>query len=266
MSRLRLAFRAFDPHELLVHFIAEREGIYRHLEVEVELVDLRGGESPHDATVACGAALFAALEGASIRIQLVASRAPMFWLYRARSAANADPASGRIATYPPGAPPGRFLELVVGAGATFVGSRDDQARLALIRSDQTDFALLSSATPPSRVDDLEAVFCLADRVPVPTTGVAADPQLAPRLGPLLEAHRRSLEILAAHPARAVAACREAFGFAVAEAEWAVAAAHRYFTTDGRVCARYIGSALSTVGATSSPYESSAVAAEQQPIR
>jgi hypothetical protein len=30
---VRLGYRAFDPHELLAHFVAERAGLYRGVEV-----------------------------------------------------------------------------------------------------------------------------------------------------------------------------------------------------------------------------------------
>lgn len=112
---MRLGFRAYDPHVLLVHFVAERAGLYGSL--EVTLVDLRRREQPHDAAVACGSALFAALAGAAIRVLLSAATAPMFWLYGAGS---------RIATYPPGAPPGRFLKLALaGEEATFIPVASD---------------------------------------------------------------------------------------------------------------------------------------------
>jgi len=246
---LKLGFRAFDPHELLVHFLAERAGVYTELGLDVSLVDLRAGDRPHDAAVACGSALFAALDGAPIRIRLIASRAPLFWLYGHRS----ELADARIAGYPPGTPPARFLAFALPESATLLSARDDAARLALLRSGAADCALLSSATPPSRLMDIEPLFCLADRVAVPTTGVAARVGEGPGVDRLVQAHRLALGALAADPALARATARDAFEFDEDEAAWAVSVARHYFTDDGRVPATYIESALSIVGATASPY-------------
>jgi hypothetical protein len=55
------------------------------------------------------------------------------------------------------------------------------------------------------------------------------------------------------PALALATAREAFAFGDGDAGWAVSAARRCFTDDGRVSAAHIESALATVGATASPY-------------
>jgi hypothetical protein len=254
VTALRVGFRAFDPHELLVHFVAERAGAYTEFGLDVTLVDLRAGDRPHDAAVACGAALFAALDGAPIQVLLIASAAPLFWLYgRRRQLAGA-----RIASYPPGAPPARFLTLALGETATLLPARDDAARLALLDSGAADCALLSSATPPSHVADTEQLFCLGDRVPVPTTGVAAPLGHRPEVDRLVQAHRLALRLLATDPALARATARDAFAFDEGEAAWAVSAARRYFTGDGRVPAAYIEAALAIVGAAASPYAPQAV--------
>lgn len=257
MRALRLGFRAFDPHELLVHFVAERARVYRDVEVDVELVDLRAGERPHDATCACGTALFQALEGAPIEIVLIASKAPLFWLYG--RAPQTDGA--RIATYPPGAPPARFLELALGGSATFVPAHDDAARLALVSGGEVDAALVSSATPPGRVPPgLIEIFCLADRVRVPSTGIAAPRDRDPAVEQLAEAHRRALALLASDRVFGCGVAREAFNFGVAEAAWAHDAVARHFTTDGRVPGSYIDAAVRTVGGTRSPYAPAAISA------
>jgi hypothetical protein len=248
---VRLGFRAYDPHELLVHFVAERAGLYGGL--RVTLVDLRRGEQSHDATVACGAALFAALAGAPVRILLIAARAPMFWLYGAGS---------RIATYPPNSPPARFLELALAGedDATFISAPDDSARLTLVRSGEAGSALLSSATPPSRLPGgLEARFCVGDRVPVPSTGIAVSGGDDGEAGRLVEAHRRALTLIASDQTLASETAQAAFGFDESEAAWAVAVARRYFSSDGRLPAAYLSTALRTVsGEGLSPYAPGAV--------
>jgi hypothetical protein len=257
---VRLGFRAFDPHELLVHFVAHRAELYRHADVEVELVDLRTGEAPHDASCACGTALFQALAGAPVEILLVASAAPLFWLYgRDSGLGQAGCAGPRIATYPPDAPPARFLELALDGRARFVPARDDAARLSLVAKGEADCALLSSATPPARVPHgLRPLFCLADRVPVPSTGIAVPRDRDGSLEPLVEAHRGALTRLAHDPPLARTVAREDFGFSDDEAAWALEQTGRHFTADGRLPAAYVDAALRTVGASRSPYAAGVV--------
>ena len=259
MTTVRLGFRAFDPHELLVHFVAQRAELYQRAEVRVELVDLRAGEAPHDASCACGTALFQALEGAPVEILLVASAAPLFWLYCRDSAVDGVGRAGpRVATYPPDAPPARFLELALDSGARFVPARDDAARLALVAGGEADCALLSSATPPARVPDgLRPRFCLADRVPVPSTGIAAS-RHGDSIERLVDAHRQALMLLARDLPLSRTVAREDFGFSDDEAVWALGQARRHFTTDGRVTAVDVDAALRAVGATRSPYAAGAI--------
>ena len=232
-----------------MHFVAARTGAYADVGLDVTLVDLRAGELPHDASVACGAAHFAALAGAEIRIWLIASAAPLFWLYGRRT--YAEPAS--IASYPPGTPPARFLALALGAKPVLIPARDDAARLALVASGQADYALLSSATPPPRVEALEPLFCLADRVPVPSTGVATEGAGGDRVLRLVSAHRRALGLIAEHPALAREGVREAFGFTDPEAAWILGTVRRHFTPDGRLPLPQLNAAMRTLGLKRSPY-------------
>jgi hypothetical protein len=199
--------------------------------------------------------LFQALDGAPVEILLIASKAPLFWLYGRGSALD----GARIATYPPGAPPARFLALALNGRASFVPARDDAARLTLVSAGDADCALVSSATPAPRVPDgLTELFCLADRIPVPSTGVAAPLARAPAVERLAEAHRGALALLADAPALARAATRDAFGFSDDEASWTLDAVARHFTADGRVPETYIDAALRMVGGSRSPYALGAV--------
>lgn len=232
-----------------MHFVAARTGAYADVGLDVTLVDLRAGELPHDASVACGAAHFAALAGAPIRICLIASAAPLFWLYGRRP--FAEPAS--IASYPPGAPPARFLALTLGEGAVLIPAGDDAARLALVASGEADYALLSSATPPPRAEALEPLFCLADRVSVPSTGVATAGAGGDRVRRLVSAHRRALALIAEHPVLAREGVREAFGFTDPEAAWILSAVRQHFTHDGRLPLSRLNAAMRTIGLTRSPY-------------
>lgn len=253
--KLRLGFRAFDPHELLLHFIAERIGAYAALGLEIELVDLRGSDAAHDATVACGAALLEALGGAPVRIVFIASAAPLFWLYGRADGGRC----GRVATYPPGAPPGKLLALALERETIFVAAPNDEARLGLLRAGETDCALLSSATPPSRLGDLAPRFCLAERVPVPTTGIATTAGAEIAVRPLVDAHRSALASLREDVSSATEVAEAAFAFTRQEADWAVAVARRHFSADGRVRAEYAIAAVSLLGGASSPYAPQALA-------
>jgi hypothetical protein len=259
VKTVRLGFRAFDPHELLAHFVAERAGLYRQAELAVELVDLRASESPHDASCACGAALFQALEGAPVEILLIASAAPLFWLYGRGGGRDAEGDCSRIATYPSGAPPARFLELALDGRATFVSAPDDTARLALVAEGVANCVLLSSATPPARVPGgLVPLFCLADRVLVPSTGVAAPHEHDPAVDRLVEAHRHALARLACDLPLGKETVRSAFRFSDEEAAWTLEQTACHFTPDGRVPAVKIDAALRAVGASRSPYAAGAI--------
>jgi hypothetical protein len=189
---------------------------------------------------------------------LIASAAPLFWLYGRRP--YAEPAS--IASYPAGTPPARFLTLALGERAVLIPARDDAARLALVASGQADYAVLSSATPPSRVEGLDPLICLADRVPVPSTGIATVGTGDDRVRRLVSAHRRALGLIAVHPALAREGVREAFGFTDAEAAWILIAIRKHFTHDGCLPLPQLSAAMRTLGLTRSPY-APAVAREAQ---
>ncbi|MBA3246009.1 MAG: hypothetical protein H0T61_12655, partial [Actinobacteria bacterium] len=110
---LELGFKAFDPHELLPHFVARRRGFYAEEDVEVRLVDiaLRPDVPPPPAQVSCGAAALAVAAGAPARIVFVACAAPLFWLYGCGVEPLADGA--RVAAYPELAPPAHFLRTLL---------------------------------------------------------------------------------------------------------------------------------------------------------
>jgi hypothetical protein len=40
MTTITLGFKAFDPHELLCHFVADMAGLYRRESLQVELADI----------------------------------------------------------------------------------------------------------------------------------------------------------------------------------------------------------------------------------
>jgi hypothetical protein len=105
---------------------------------------------------------------------------------------------------------------------------------------------------------LQERFCLADRVPVPSTGIAACDKPDASARRLIEAHRGALALIASDVALARKTAQAAFGFDEAEASWAVAAARRWFSADGRVPADYLSAAVRMVGGErAEPYASDA---------
>ncbi len=65
--QVKIGFKAFDPHELLCHFVALEAGLYQHHDITVELFDLTFAEDmslPEDmCQVSCGAALASRPQG-----------------------------------------------------------------------------------------------------------------------------------------------------------------------------------------------------------
>jgi hypothetical protein len=76
MTSIHLAFKAFDVHELLCHFLAESEGLYANAKLSVTLLDwtfIPDGELPANTfQAACGAALGAFLRGERRKVVYVA--------------------------------------------------------------------------------------------------------------------------------------------------------------------------------------------------
>ena len=120
MTTVHLGFKAFDPHELACHFIARHAGFYATQGLDVRLLDttfLTDGQLPPVTFhAACTAALFAWLRGTPMCVLFVACDRPMFWLVgRPGALDGAGEGRVRIAGYPPGAPPGELLRLVLAA-------------------------------------------------------------------------------------------------------------------------------------------------------
>lgn len=187
MTRVALGFRAFDPHELLAHAVAERLGAWRERDLEVELRDISAVPDaeldPGVMQVSCGSALLSRLRGEPWRVVLATVDRPLFWLC-ARSGGPAsvtDLAGSRIASFPAPSPPAVLLRAALrrrgldpDADLSLEPTRDDAARLGLLASGDAAAALISSATPPSRLRRREAepLLWLGEELRVPTTGLA----------------------------------------------------------------------------------------------
>ena len=197
MNEIYLGFKAYDIHELLCHGVAETGGLYAEAGIKVKLLDTTF--LPDDAIpkntfhAACAMALAKFLSGDQLKVLFVACDRPMFWLYgRAGVDSIEQLANGQVATYPEGAPPGKFLErLLQNADITadLIPSRDDVARLALLASGSVDAALLSSCFMPAEVElrGCESLAFIGENLRIPSTGLAVSNEFIERQPELVAA-------------------------------------------------------------------------------
>ena len=184
---IKLGFKAFDPHELLCHFIAQKAGLYEQENISVQLIDITF--APDEALpsgffqASCGAALAAALKGASQRVVTVAVDRPMFWIYSADHVAGwTDLAERRFATFPAVAPPHHMANAILQMAGVDVArlellpARDDVARLGLLKSGSVDAAVISSSISPVRIEQygFNTLGFFGDKMRLPSTGLAID--------------------------------------------------------------------------------------------
>jgi ABC-type nitrate/sulfonate/bicarbonate transport system substrate-binding protein len=249
MTRIRIGFKAFDAHELLCHFVAERAGLYKRDDLQVELLDItfvQDDALPKDVfQVSCAAALTSALKGTPQRVLFVATDRPFFWLFSSQEVGSLRGLKGRrVATYPSVAPPYHFTKMILQRegvdpedAVAFIPARDDVARLGLLETGNSDAAVLSSAVSPLRLEKKglrKLCFC-GEKLRIPTTGLAAhasllqqDPQLASTLVHILS---QSLSILHEDSTIIDDVLRRYFNLQPARKE--VAIYRKYFTRYGR---------------------------------
>jgi ABC-type nitrate/sulfonate/bicarbonate transport system substrate-binding protein len=227
MPTVRLRFKAFDPHELLPHFIARSRGLYEQNELTVVLQD--GALGPEDESnnvsfsAACGSALCNRLRGGDQVVVFVTSPRPMFWLSIRNGRTPGDLKDSVIAGYPPGTPPDVFLSILLRrAGLDPVEDlrrqsfRNDLARLEMVKSNHAGAALLSSSLPPRLIEgsnELREVF-LGQSISVPTSGLAVNEELLREqpevVRAMVDSFRRALDLIHEEPEVAKEAL-EAFG-------------------------------------------------------
>lgn len=264
MTTVHLGFKAFDPHELACHFIARHAGLYAARGMEVRLLDttfLTDGQLPPVTFhAACTAALYAWLRGAPMRVVFVACDRPMFWLVgRPGALDGGGEGSIRLAGYPPGAPPGELLRLVLAADRQTAGRhveilpvRDDVARLGLVAGGDVDAAVISSGVAPGRLRrlGLDPLRFFGDAVRVPTTGLAVHRDLLEREPEVVRAmrdcHRESLRLLHADHPCVIEALTASLDLATAEAHELAAVLRRCFTSAGRSSADIQAAAIEAV--------------------
>jgi hypothetical protein len=182
-SRHHAGFQAFDAHELLCHFGRCRPG-YTSQKIAVP----RRHPFVTDRTAGV---LFRRLQrglarGAGRPEGRVRGGRPADVLDRSRAplAGVAGLARGRLATYPPVAPPHALANIVLRKAGlevaldgrqdvTLLPARDDVARLGLLRSGSVDAAVISSAIAPARMAGLgfHSLCFIGDELRLPTTGL-----------------------------------------------------------------------------------------------
>lgn len=182
MTCVYLAYKAYDPHELLCHAVADEAGLYAGAGLRVTLLDTTF--TPDEALpentfhAACGAALASFLAGGQRKVVFVACDRPMFWLYGRPGVDSVDKlAQGRVATFPDNTPPARFLQKLLadsGVAPGLLPCRDDASRLGLLTSCSVDGALLSSHVLPHEVEARGArqLAFIGDCLRLPSTGLA----------------------------------------------------------------------------------------------
>lgn len=263
MNELRsvaLGFRAFDPHELLVHFIARELGFYTQNGLEVNLADLTflPEDTPGiDFTVACGAALTGWAKGIRRKVVFVATDYPMFWLHSQPEIKRVAELKGaRIVSYPAASPPGQFLRAILRkqgldpeSEVALEAVRDDAARLGLLRAGDVSAAVLSSAIPPQRMqgEGFRNLVFFGDHIRVPTTGLAVSehflarhPEVAERMTESLVA---ALVTLHNAPEKVIPILADIFGGSAAEGEETYRLLETYFTPEGKAAPEAVKCAL-----------------------
>ena len=186
-----LGFRAFDPHELLLHFVAERLGHYKRMGLAVSLKDItfipEDKLESHVFSAACGATLLGRAQGACRKVVFVTTERPMFWLYAHAGVTDLEQLRGaRIATFPPASPLWLLHRAILSRhdldpdrDVRLEAARDDVARLGLLRSGNVEAAVLSSLVPPARAQSLglATVLFFGDEIQVPSTGLAVSEEV-----------------------------------------------------------------------------------------
>lgn len=249
MQQVLIGFKAYDPHELLCHFVALDAGLYQANGLEPVLKDLTftsEDQLPEACfQVACGSALCAAIKGQRLRLLLVAVNKPLFWLMSRQPLTQLQETGARVAGFPPGTPPAYLLNawwrsLLHKAPLVQVPARDDLARLGLLRSGAVEAALVSSACLINQYPFSAAVdrFVLGDDLLMPTTGLAVhereianNPDL---VRPVVQTHSAALKLIQSDTERVKKVLRDWFGAPESSLDASASLLARYFNPVG-VC-------------------------------
>lgn len=265
MKTVECGIKAFDVHELLCHFVAQRGGFYATAGLDVTLVDTTftpDDELPGEYyfQVACGAAALS--RSAPFRVFLAAVTKPMFWLYASPGTDSVEQLAGkRIATYPPLAPPYWFNRIALrnhgidpDTDVELTPARDDAIRLGLLREGAVDAAVLSSAISPVAVQQrgLNILAMLGEEISFVTSGIATtekiaqeDPGLVERL---VSIYQRSLVVLHDAPAEIRSILVDIMGMTPDVAEQTCELILPCYTQDGHIEQEVIQAGLDTLSA------------------
>ena len=265
MKTVECGIKAFDVHELLCHFVAQRGGFYAAAGLDVRLVDttFTPDEKLPDANyfqVACGAAVFS--RSVRFRIFLAAVTRPMFWLYGTAGTDSVEQLAGkRIATYPALAPPYWFNRIALrnhgldpDNDVELKPARDDAIRLGLLREGAVDAALISSAISPAAIQQLglNTLTLVGDEVRFVTSGIATTEKIAQEDPDLVEglvnAYRRSLAVIHHSPAEIYPILADVMGVPDEVAEKTYELILPCYTADGYIDPETLQAGLNTLSA------------------
>ena len=265
MKTVECGIKAFDVHELLCHFVAQRGGFYAAAGLDVRLVDTTF--TPDDKLpvadyfqVACGAAAFS--QNVSFKVYLAAVTKPMFWLYGAAGTGAVEQLAGkRIATYPPLAPPYWFNRIALrnrgldpDTDVELKPARDDAIRLGLLRAGAVDAALLSSAVSPVTVQrlGLNILTLVGDEISFVTSGIATTEKIAQEDPGLVESlvgvYRESLAVIHGSRAEIQSILADVMGITQEVAEKSYELILPCYTQDGSMDPDTAQAALDTLSA------------------
>ena len=265
MKTVECGIKAFDVHELLCHFVAQRGGFYAVAGLDVRLVDttFTPDEKLPDANyfqVACGAAVFS--RSVRFRIFLAAVTRPMFWLYGTAGTDSVEQLAGkRIATYPALAPPYWFNRIALrnhgldpDNDIELKPARDDAIRLGLLREGAVDAALISSAISPVAIQQLglNTLTLVGDEGRFVTSGIATTEKIAQEDPDLVEglvnAYRRSLAVIHHSPAEIYPILADVMGVPDEVAEKTYELILPCYTADGYIDPETLQAGLNTLSA------------------
>ena len=265
MKTVKCGIKAFDIHELLCHFVAQRGGFYTAAGLDVRLVDTTF--TPDDRLpgadyfqVACGAAAFS--QNVSFKVYLAAVTKPMFWLYGSAGTESVEQLAGKcIATYPPLAPPYWFNRITLrnhgldpDNDVELKPARDDAIRLGLLREGAVDAALISSAISPVTIQGqgLNVLSLVGDEIRFVTSGIATtersaqeDPHL---VEDLVSVYRTSLSVIHNSPTEIQPILADVMGITQEVAEKTYDLILPCYTPDGHIELETLQAALDTLDA------------------
>ena len=265
MKTVECGIKAFDVHELLCHFVAQRGGFYAVAGLDVRLVDttFTPDERLPDADyfqVACGAAYFS--RTVPFRIFLAAVTRPMFWLYGSVGTTAVEQLAGKqIATYPPLAPPYWFNRIALrnhgldpDNDIELKPARDDAIRLGLLREGAVDAALISSAISPVAIQQLglNTLTLVGDEIRFVTSGIATTEKIAQEdpdlVQSLVSIYRQSLAVIHEAPAEICSILVDVMGITQEGAEKTYELILPCYTLDGFIEMDTLQAALDTLSA------------------